>query len=80
LLNRTSRLSFFADIPIKIVISKSINCLYILESFAVLARVLGITVIAPIIVVIVKANVLASLLRSEGRDLYNKPSAASICS
>jgi hypothetical protein len=33
---------------------------------------------APIIIVIVKANILASLLWSKGRDLYNKPSMASI--
>jgi hypothetical protein len=55
-----------------------INYLYVFESFAVLARVLGVTIMAPIIVVIVKANILASLFRSKDRDSYNKPSAASI--
>jgi hypothetical protein len=61
-------------------VSESVNCLCVFKSFAVLARVLGVTVMAPIIVIIVKANVLVSLLRSEGRDSYNKPSAANICS
>jgi hypothetical protein len=64
---------FFADIPTEMAVSESVNCLCVLESFAVLARVLGITVMASIIVVIVKANVLASLFQSKDRDLYNKP-------
>jgi hypothetical protein len=42
-------------------VSKSINCLCVLESFVILARVLNITIIAFIIIVIIKANILASL-------------------
>ena len=65
--------TFSINILIKITVSKSINCLYIFKSFTILARVLGITIMAPIIVVIVKANILASLLQSKGKDSYNKP-------
>jgi hypothetical protein len=60
-------------------ISKSINYLYVFKSFVVLARVLDIIIMAPIIVVIVKVNILASLFQSKDRDLYNKPSVANIC-
>jgi hypothetical protein len=43
-------------------VSKSVNYLYVFKSFVILARVLGIIIMAPIIVVIVKANILALLL------------------